>query len=444
MSAADLKGTCLMTKQRLLPIAAALALAPSCALAQDGRIDVTEAGDTAWLLAAAVVSLLTLPGLALFYAGQVRRKNAGSVLIQSGAIFALASVLWIMAGYTLAFGDVGSGWLGKGNAWMLISLGNVRQGTGVPESAFALFQLVFAMLAPALMIGAWAERARLGWVLAFTALWSLVVYAPVAHWIWGGGWLAQGVGTLDWTGGIVIHTSTGVSALVMAVMLGRRKGVAQGYVTPHSPVLAIAGAALLWIAALGLAGGSALAANDDAAAAITATHIAAATAALVWLLLERLTTGKPTVVGFATGAVAGIATVSAAAGYISPGAAIVFGMAGALACFLAMRLVRRTLTIDDALGVFAVHGIGGMLGALLLAPFLAQTLGGVGYAPGMNPIALLVAQAVALAVVTVWSVVASAILALMASLAFPMRVSEDAEREGLDLASHGQAAGAFD
>lgn len=428
-----------MTKQRLLPIAAtALALVPGAALAQDGRIDVTETGDTAWLLAAAVVALLALPGLALFHAGKIRRKNAGSVLIQSGAICAVASVLWIMVGYTLAFGDVGGGWLGKGNAWMLIGLGNVRLGTGVPESAFVLFQLAFAMLAPALMVGAWAERARLGWVLAFTALWTLAVYAPVAHWIWGGGWLAQGVGTLDWSGGIVVHTSAGVSALVMAAMLGWRKGVVQGYVAPHSPMLAIAGAGLLWISALAFAGGSALAANDDAAAAITATHIAAAAAALAWMLLERLTGGRPTAVGFATGAVAGIATVGAAAGYISPGAAIVFGVVGALACFFAMRIVRLTLKVDDALGVFAVHGVGGMVGALLLAPFLAQTLGGVGYAPGMNPIAQLVAQAVALAVVAVWSVVASAILALTASLAFPMRVSEDAEREGLDFASHGE------
>ncbi|WP_404481320.1 ammonium transporter [Novosphingobium sp. BL-52-GroH] len=433
-----------MTKQRLLPIAAALALLPGAALAQDGRIDVADGGDTAWLLASCALAMLALPGLALFHAGRVRRKNVLSVMVQCGAIFALASILWIVVGYTLGFGEVGGGWLGKGNAWMLIDLGNVRQGTAVPESVFALFQLVFAALAPALMAGAWAERARLGWVVVFGGLWSLVVYAPVAHWVWGGGWLAESVGTLDWAGGIVVQTSAGVTALVIAIMLGRRKGVPLGHVIPHSPALTIAGAALLWIGWLGLSGGSALAANDDAAAAILAMHVSAASAALAWLLVERVTAGKPTAVGFATGAIAGIATVSPAAGYISPGAAILFGVAGALACYFAMELVRRKLKVDDALGIFAVNGVGGMLGSLLLAPFLSQGLGGIGYGEGMNPIAQLVAQAAGLAVVAVWAAVGSVILALMASLAFPMRVSEDAERDGLDAASLGERAWDFD
>ncbi|EJL33333.1 ammonium transporter [Novosphingobium sp. AP12] len=433
-----------MTKQRLLPIAAIVALLPNAALAQDGRLDVADGGDTAWLLASCALALLTLSGLALFYSGRVRRKNALSVLVQCGAIFAAVSVLWIIVGYTLAFGEVGNGWLGKGNAWMLINLGNVRAGTSVPESAFALFQMVFAALAPALMAGAWAERARLGWVIAFASLWSLVVYAPVAHWIWGGGWLAQGVGTLDWSGGIVMHTSAGVSAVAVAVMLGRRKGAVPGQVAPHSPTVTVAGGVLLWIGSLALSGGSALAASDDAAAAVIAMHVGAASAALTWLLLERLAAGKPSARGFAIGALAGIVTVSPAAGYISPGAAILFGMAGALACYAAMQFAARTLKIDDALGVFAVHGVGGILGALLLAAFLSERLGGVGYAEGMNPIAQIVAQGVGVAVVTVWSLVGTVILALMASLAFPMRVSEDTEREGLDAAAHGERAWDFD
>jgi Amt family ammonium transporter len=433
-----------MTMQRLLPIAAIVALLPNAALAQDGRLDVADGGDTAWLLASWALALLTLPGLALFYAGRVRRNNALSVLVQCGTIFAAVSVLWIMVGYTLAFGEVGNGWLGKGNAWMLINLGNVRAGTAVPESAFALFQMAFAALAPALMAGAWAERARLGWTLVFAALWSLVVYAPIAHWIWGGGWLAQGVGTLDWAGGIVLHTSAGVSALTAAIMLGRRKGVGLGKVKPHSPALTVAGGALLWIGWLALSGGSALAASDDAAAAIIAMHVSAATAALTWLLVERVATGKPSAKGFAIGALAGIATVSPAAGYISPGAAILFGIVGALTCYFAMRFTARTLKIDDALGVFAVHGAGGILGSLLLAVFLSETLGGVGYREGMNPVAQFVAQGVGIAVVVVWSLVATVILALMASLAFPMRVSEDAEREGLDATFHGERAWDFD
>ncbi|MEE4450380.1 ammonium transporter [Novosphingobium resinovorum] len=417
---------------------------PTAALAQDGRLDVADGGDTAWLLAAAVLGLLVLPGMALFFAGRVRRRNAGSVLLQGGAIFAAVSVLWVIVGYTLAFGEASGSWLGKGNAWMLIALGNVRDGTGVPESAYALFQMVFAALATALMIGAWAERARFGWVVAFAALWSLVVYAPVAHWVWGGGWLAQGVGTLDWAGGIVVHLTAGVSALVIAVMLGRRKGVAQGLAVPHSPVLAIGGALLAWLGWLGLSGGAALAANDDAAAAVIATHVAAAAAALAWLLVERLTTGKPSAVGFATGAMAGIATAAPAAGFVSPGGAVLLGLLGGTGCHFALHLVRRKLAIDDALGVFAVHGFGGALGALLLALLLSERLGGVGYGEGMNPVAQLAAQGIGVLVVTVWSVVATVILALMASLAFPMRVSEDAEREGLDAASHGERAWDFD
>lgn len=440
-----------MTKQRLLPLAAALSLLPGtafaqgAALAQDGQLDVADSGDTAWLLASAALVMLTaLPGLSLFYGGQVRTKNVLSVLIQCGAVAATASILWVMVGYTIGFGTVAGGWLGSGNAWMLIDLGNVREGTAVPESAFALFRMTFAAIAPALMVGAWADRARFGWVVTFCALWSLVVYAPVAHWIWGGGWLSEAVGTRDWAGGIVIHTTAGVSALVVAIMLGRRKGFPQTLMLPHSPALTMAGAALLWVGWLGFSGGSALAANDDAAAAIIATHMAAAAAAMVWLAIERVTAGKPTSLGFATGAIAGLATVSPAAGFISPGAAILFGVAGAAVCFFAIQLIKRKFGIDDSLDVFAVHGVGGMLGAVMLGVFMAQSLGGTGYDEGKNMIAQTVAQLIGVGVVAIWSVIATVILALMASLAFPMRVSEDAEREGLDLASHGERAWEFD
>lgn len=434
-----------MTKQRLLPIAAVLALLPGMALAQDGRIDVADSGDTAWLLASsALVMLMAAPGLSLFYGGLVRTKNFLSVLVQCGAIAAIASLVWIAVGYTLAFGDVTNGWLGSGNAWMLTNLGNVREGTTVPESAFVLFQMTFAAITPALMAGAWVDRARFGWVVAFSALWSLVVYAPVTHWIWGGGWLATAVGTLDWAGGIVIHTSAGVSALVVAIMLGRRKGFPQTLMLPHSPALTMAGAGLLWMGWFGFNGGSALHASDDAAAAIIATHAAAATAAMVWLLVERFTVGKPTGIGFATGAVAGLATVTPAAGYISPGAAIVFGATGAVVCFYAIQLVKQKLKIDDSLDVFAVHGVGGMLGSVLLGIFMAPSLGGTGYGEHMTMAAQTFAQIVGVGVVALWSIIATVILALMASLVFPMRVSEDAEREGLDITSHGERAWEFD
>ncbi|MYL97995.1 ammonium transporter [Novosphingobium sp. FGD1] len=434
-----------MNKQHLLPIVAAgLALLSPAAIAQDGRIDVSSGGDTAWMLACCSMGLLTLPGLALFYAGRVRSRNALSPIIQCAAIFALCSLLWFMVGYTLGFGEVGKGWIGNGNAWMLVSLGNLRDGTSVPESVFALFQMIFACLAPAFLAGAWAERARFGWTLAFAGAWSIVVYAPVAHWISGSGWLARGVGTLDWSGGIAVHVTAGVSALALAIMLGRRRGVAPGQVAPHGSLITVAGASLLWIGWLSLAGGSALTANDDAGAAIISMHVACAASALTWMLLERIARGKPSATGFAIGINAGIAAVSPAAGYISPGGAAVFGLAGAIACWCAMQFMRRRLKIDDALGVFAVHGVGGVLGALLLAPFLSPLLGGVGYGEGMNPIAQLVAQGVGVAVVAAWSLIASVIIALMASLAFPMRVSESAERTGLDASSHGEQAWHFD
>ena len=434
-----------MTKPRLLALAAVLAVLPGVAFAQDGQLDVANSGDTAWLLASsALVMLMAMPGLSLFYGGLVRTKNFLSVLVQCGAIAAVASLVWIVVGYTLSFGSVTNGWLGGGNAWMLISLGNVRESTTVPESAFVLFQMTFAAITPALMAGAWVDRARFGWVITFCALWSLVVYAPVTHWIWGGGWLSAGVGTLDWAGGIVIHTTAGVSALVIAVMLGKRKGYPQTLMLPHSPALTMAGAALLWVGWFGFNGGSALQANDDAAAAIIATHAAAATAAMVWLLVERIMVGKPTSVGFATGAIAGLATVTPAAGFISPGAAILFGAAGAVVCYFAIQLVKQKLQIDDSLDVFAVHGVGGMLGSVMLGLFMAESLGGVGYAHGMNMIAQTFAQLIGVGIAIIWSVIASVILALMASMVFPMRVSEDAEREGLDITSHGERAWEFD
>ncbi|MAC58543.1 MAG: ammonium transporter [Novosphingobium sp.] len=434
-----------MTKPRLLALAAVLAVLPGVAFAQDGQLDVANSGDTAWLLASsALVMLMAMPGLSLFYGGLVRTKNFLSVLVQCGAIAAVASLVWIVVGYTLSFGSVTNGWLGGGNAWMLISLGNVRESTTVPESAFVLFQMTFAAITPALMAGAWVDRARFGWVITFCALWSLVVYAPVTHWIWGGGWLSAGVGTLDWAGGIVIHTTAGVSALVIAVMLGKRKGYPQTLMLPHSPALTMAGAALLWVGWFGFNGGSALQANDDAAAAIIATHAAAATAAMVWLLVERIMVGKPTSVGFATGAIAGLATVTPAAGFISPGAAILFGAAGAVVCYFAIQLVKQKLQIDDSLDVFAVHGVGGMLGSVMLGLFMAESLGGVGYADGMNMIAQTFAQLIGVGIAIIWSVIASVILALMASMVFPMRVSEDAEREGLDITIHGERAWEFD
>jgi Amt family ammonium transporter len=433
-----------------LAIAAGALALPMLGHAQDAvapaeALDAADSGDTAWLLAScALVFLMTLPGLTLFYGGLVRAKGFLAVAIQTGAIAAITSLLWIMVGYTLAFGPVTSGWLGGGRAWMLADLGNVRDNTMVPESAFALFQLMFAAITPALMVGAWVDRARFGWVVAFSALWSLIVYAPVAHWVWGGGWLASRLGTMDFAGGIVVHTTAGVSALVAAMLLGKRTGFPRTQMLPHSPALTMIGAALLWTGWFGFNGGSSLTANDDAAAAIINTHAAACAAALAWLVIEKISIGKPTSVGFATGAIAGLATVTPAAAYISPGAAILFGLAAAAVCYPMILLVKRRLEIDDSLDVFAVHGMGGIVGSLLLAVFIEPALGGTGYAEGMGLARQLFAQAAGVGVVAAWSALGTVIAALAVAMVIPMRVTPDEEREGLDLTSHGERAWEFE
>ncbi|RZV35583.1 MAG: ammonium transporter [Sphingomonadaceae bacterium] len=406
---------------------------------------VSDSGDTAWILtASALVLLMTIPGLALFYGGLVRAKNFLSVLLQVGAVASVASVLWIVVGYTLAFGDVTNGLLGNGRAWMLLELDTVSLiATTIPESTFVLFQMTFAIITPALMVGAWVDRARFGWVIAFCALWGLVVYAPVAHWVWGGGWLSA-LGVVDFAGGIVVHTTAGVSALVIALLLGRRSGFPGPALLPHAPGLTMVGAALLWVGWFGFNGGSALTASDDASAAILNTHIAAASATLAWLLTEKFALGKPTMVGWATGAIAGLAAITPAAGTVGPGAAIIIGSLSALLCYYAIVLVKLRLKIDDSLDVFAVHGVGGILGSLLLAVLAAESLGGVGYAEGSGMGGLLFAQLIGVGAVALYSAVVTAILALMVSVVFPMRVSDEDERDGLDIASHGERAWELD
>ncbi|OYU35847.1 ammonium transporter [Novosphingobium sp. PASSN1] len=439
-----------MKKFTAVALAASALALPALVHAQTGAapveaLDAADSGDTAWVLASsALVMLMTLPGLTLFYGGLVRAKGFLAVAIQIGAIAAITSLLWIVAGYTLAFGPVSSGWIGGGSAWMLAQLGNVREGTLVPESAYVLFQLMFAAITPALMVGAWVDRARFGWVVAFCALWSLIVYAPVAHWVWGGGWLSSRLGTMDFAGGIVVHTTAGVSALVVALLLGKRTGFPRMQMLPHSPALTMIGAAMLWVGWFGFNGGSSLTATDDAATAIINTHAAACAAALAWLAIEKFSIGKPTSIGFATGAIAGLATVTPAAGYIAPGAAILFGIAAAAVCYPMILLVKRRMEIDDSLDVFAVHGMGGIIGSLLLAVFLEPSLGGTGYAEGMGLARQLFAQGAGVGVVAAWSALGTVIAALAVAMVIPMRVTEDEEREGLDLTSHGERAWEFE
>ena len=415
--------------------------APTFAHAASTMPNLPNGADTVWILiSSALVLMMCMPGLGLFYGGLVRAKNFLGVLVQVGAIAAVASVLWMLCGYTLAFGTVTNGWIGAPNLLMLKGLAPVRSGLSLPENTFALFQMCFAAITPALMAGAWVDRARFGWVVAFCAIWGLVVYAPAAHWLWGNGWLATRYGALDFAGGIVVHTTAGVSARVVAAMMGKRLGFPKTLMLPHSPALTMAGAALLWVGWFGFNGGSALAGDGAAADAIINTHLAASAAAMAWLLIERFAVGKPTSVGFATGAVAGLATVTPAAGFISPGAAILFGLAAASICYPMIQIVKQRWKIDDSLDVFAVHGVGGMLGSLLLGVFLSSALGGHGYAPGMSMGRQMIAQIIAVGSVALWSAVASVAIAVTVRLLVPMRVSEDDEREGLDLASHGERA----
>jgi len=437
-----------MRKFTALGMAATALLLPATAWAQvvlpaaDTLEGVVDTGNSAWvLMSSALVLLMTMPGLTLFYGGLVRSKNFLSIMVQVGAIAAIASVLWVLCGYRLAFGDPTNGWFGTGDTWMLgHTLGVAREGQTINERTFALFQLTFAAITPALMVGAWVDRARFGWVVGFSALWGLIVYAPVAHWIWGDGWLATNMGTKDFAGGIVVHTTAGVSALVAAMLVGKRQGFPRTLMLPHSPSLTMAGAALLWVGWFGFNGGSALTADEAASSAIIATHLGASTAALVWLLIEKIKVGKPTSVGFATGAIAGLATVTPAAGFISPGSAIILGAIAALVCFPMIQIIKQKLQIDDSLDVFAVHGVGGITGSLLLAVFLHPALGGNGFDEGTTMLSQFSAQAVGVGAVAIWSAVATAVIAVLVSFFIPMRVGEDDEREGLDLASHGERA----
>ena len=400
-----------------------------------------DSGDTAWVLtASALVLMMTIPGLALFYGGLVRAKNFLSVLIQCGAIAAITSLIWIVVGYSLAFSTTGGSVIGNLQNVMFSNMFAMRDGQTIGELVFGLFQMTFAIITPALIVGAWVERARFGWVVAFSALWSLLVYVPVTRWVWVNGFLAE-QGVIDFAGGIVVHTTAGVSALVIALMLGKRIGFPKTLMLPHSPALTVAGAGLLWVGWFGFNGGSALAANDDGAAtAIIVSHLAASVAALVWLLLEKMKVGKATAVGFATGAIAGLATITPAAGSVGPLGAIVLGALAGLVCFYAVNIVKGRLQIDDSLDVFAVHGVGGIIGSILLAILAAPLFGGNGYAEGMGMGSQLWAQIKGVGIVGVYSAVVTLIVGYMVSMIFPMRVSEEEERDGLDISSHGERA----
>ena len=399
------------------------------AAAQDAALN---SGDTAWILTAtALVLFMSLPGLALFYGGLVRAKNYLSVLMKVYAIAALASIIWVIAGYSIAFGDGGAWWGGLDNLF-LKNLGRDAVSGTIPESVFLAFQMTFAVITPALIVGAFVERVKFLPVLLFTALWLLVVYSPVAHWIWGGGWLADR-GVIDFAGGLVVHATAGISALVYVFMLGQRKGFPNELAVPHRPGIVMIGASMLWVGWFGFNGGSQLAADGGAGMALLVTHIAASVATLSWVALEAMQNRKPTLVGAATGTIAGLATVTPAAGVLGPGGALLMGLAGGLVCYGAVNLIRVRLKIDDSLDVFAVHGVGGILGILLL-PFLSATaLGGTGDGEFLT-------QLVGTLAVVGWSALASAVILFILKLTLGLRVDEEQEFEGLDVSLHGENA----
>ncbi|WP_332811708.1 ammonium transporter [Sphingomonas sp.] len=431
---------------RLLAFVGLSALA-GAAQAATPALPPIDHGDTALLIfSSALVLFMTLPGLALFYGGLVRAKNFLSVLMHCFALAALISILWFAGGYGLAFGTGaagGGGWIGDLGTATLAGLQGARAGLTVPENVFALYQMMFAIITPALIIGAFPERVRFGWVMIFSGAWLLLVYVPVAHWIWGGGWLAAR-GALDFAGGIVVHTTAGIAALVLAIMIGPRRGFPNTMIPPHSPAMTMVGAGMLWVGWFGFNGGSALAANALAGDALIATHLAASAAALTWSLLERIKVGKATSVGLVTGAIAGLATVTPAAGYVSPMGGVALGVIASLACFAAVLTIKQRWRIDDSLDVFAIHGVGGMIGSLLLAVFASSALGGSGVADARGIGGQLGVQALAVGVTVLWSGLLTFVIARIAAMIVPMRVDSEAEHDGLDLSSHGERAYDFE
>ena len=413
-------------------IAASLVASP--VFAADSAID---SGDTAWILTAtALVLLMTLPGLALFYAGLVQSKNIVSVLMHHFAIAALMSILWVIAGYSLAFsGD--NAWLGDlTNSFMSNITFDSASGT-IPESVFAAFQMTFAIITPALIIGAYVERMKFSTILLFSAVWLLVVYAPVAHWVWGGGIMAEW-GVLDFAGGIVVHTTAGTAALVCALVVGKRRGFPNSVQPPHSPVLTMIGASMLWIGWFGFNGGSALGAGNSAGMALLVTHIAAATASLVWMFIEWFRFGRPSLVGIATGMVAGLATVTPASGFVGIPGGLILGLAGGVTCYVAVDLIRVRLKIDDSLDVFAVHGVGGILGSLLVAYLALPAVGGLGLASGATAGSQFMVQLSSVAITVIWTGIGSYVILKVISAVIGLRVDQQDEIEGLDLSQHGE------
>jgi Amt family ammonium transporter len=403
--------------------------------------DTLDTGDTAWMLTATVLVLfMTLPGLALFYGGLVRTKNVLSILMQCFAIACMASLLWVIVGYTIAFGPDGGAYIGGFSKVMLAGIGKDTLSGTYPETVFVMFQMTFAVITPALIIGGFAERMRFSSMMLFSAFWLLLVYAPVTYWVWGGGWLMER-GFMDFAGGSVVHINAGVAALVAALVMGKRRGFPQTPMPPHNLAMTVTGACMLWVGWFGFNAGSALAANGDAGMAMLVTHIGAAAGSLAWMTMEWVRFGKPSVLGIVTGMVAGLGTITPASGFVGVPGALIIGLLAGFVCFWATQIVKRKFEIDDSLDVFPVHGVGGFLG-LMLTAFLANRLGGHGFLSETVTTSggQLVEQIIGAVSVAAWCAIVSFLLFKVIDATIGLRVSDEEETEGLDLAQHDERA----
>ena len=408
---------------------------PSLAWSQD-----LNGGNTAWILTAtALVLFMTLPGLSLFYAGLVRTKNVLSVLMQCFAIACVASVLWFAFAYSLSFSE-GNLIIGDLSRAFFSGMNKDTLAGDIPETLFAMFQMTFVIITPALIVGAFAERMKFSSVMVFTILWIPLVYAPVCHWVWGGGWLAQ-MGLYDFAGGTVVHITAGVAALVAAIMIGKRDGFPTTPMLPHNMTMTVTGAGMLWVGWFGFNAGSALAANEDAAMAMLVTHISAAGGSLAWMTMEWTRFGKPSVLGIVTGMVAGLGTITPASGFVGPGGALIIGICAGVICFFATQMVKRKFVIDDSLDVFPVHGVGGILGTLLAGVFSSTSLGvfsGHGFAEGIESMGgqLWVQFIGVIATIVFTAIMTFIIIKITSLLTSGIRVSKEEEVQGLDLVMH--------
>jgi Amt family ammonium transporter len=397
--------------------------------------------NTSWILTStALVLFMTIPGLSLFYGGLVRSKNALSVLMQCFSITCLASIIWFAFGYSLAFGNGGSlnNYIGDLSNFFMANITEESMEGDIPESVFALFQMTFAIITPALIVGAFAERMRFSAMLLFSALWLIVVYAPITHWVWGGGWLGE-MGLLDFAGGTVVHITAGVGAIVAALVLGNRKGFPQQAMPPHNLTMTVTGAGMLWVGWFGFNGGSAFAANGDAGMAMLVTHISAASGSLAWMMMEWTKHGKPSVLGIVTGMVAGLGTITPASGFVGPAGALVIGLSAGVICYYATQAIKQRFHIDDSLDVFPVHGVGGMLGTLLAGIFASDQLGvfsGQGYNEGMNMASQVSVQITGIIATFAYTAVITYLLLKLIDNLLVLRVDEEDEMRGLDLVEH--------